>query len=84
MGGLSRLHTDKADTQHLRLLLRACHERPRGCRAAEHRNEIAPPKLEHAASPLRYAGRDHDHRADEDRCGRSPVLSAYHAAPPSP
>jgi len=31
---LSRLHTDKADAQHLWLLLRVCCERPRG-RAAE-------------------------------------------------
>src|SRR6516164_1652082 len=37
---LSRLHTDKADTQHLRLLLRARRERPR-CNAAEQRDELA-------------------------------------------
>jgi hypothetical protein len=37
--GVSRLHTDKADTQH-RLLLRARRERPRR-RAAEQRHELA-------------------------------------------
>jgi hypothetical protein len=35
---LSGLHTDKADTQHLGLLLRSRRERPRG-RAAEQRDE---------------------------------------------
>src|SRR5215471_9602506 len=41
MWGVSRLHTDKADTQHLWLLLRPCRERQRR-RAAEQRDELAP------------------------------------------
>src|SRR5215510_9960395 len=41
MWGLSRLHTDKADTQHLWLLLRLRRERPRRRRAAEERYERA-------------------------------------------
>jgi hypothetical protein len=40
--GLSRLHTDKADAQHLWLLLRARRQRQRD-RAAEQRYELAPP-----------------------------------------
>jgi hypothetical protein len=39
--GLSRLHTDKADTQHPWLLLRSRRERPRRCRAAEQGDELA-------------------------------------------
>jgi hypothetical protein len=39
MWGLSGLHTDKADAQHLWLLLRARRKRPCGCRAAEQRYE---------------------------------------------
>jgi hypothetical protein len=35
--GFPRLNADKTDTQHLRLLLRACGERPRHSRAAEQR-----------------------------------------------
>jgi hypothetical protein len=43
MWGVSRLHTDKADTQHLRLLLRARRERPTSRRAAAKQDdEIAP------------------------------------------
>src|SRR5262249_53228232 len=45
MWGVSRLHTDKADTQHLWLLLRARLERPKKLkrrRAAEQRDELAP------------------------------------------
>jgi hypothetical protein len=42
--GLSRLHTDKADAQHLWLLLRARRERPRR-RAAEHTEKCAPPHV---------------------------------------
>jgi hypothetical protein len=41
MWGVSRLHTDKADTQHLWLLLRARRERPRSS-TAEQRDEPAP------------------------------------------
>src|SRR5215472_13235284 len=41
MWSLSRLHTDKANAQHL-VLLRARRERPRRSRAAEQRDEIAP------------------------------------------
>jgi hypothetical protein len=41
MWGLSRLHTDKADTQHLRLLLRARRERPTDQGAPEQPNELA-------------------------------------------
>src|SRR5437763_14068718 len=43
MWGLSGLHTDKADTQHLRLLLRPRRERPRCCCAAKQRDELPPP-----------------------------------------
>src|SRR5262249_51087800 len=43
MWGVSRLHTDKADTQRLWLLLRARRERPRCGRATEHRYELATP-----------------------------------------
>src|SRR5262245_30160889 len=39
--GLSRQHTDKADTQHLWLLLRARRERPRRGRATEQRHELS-------------------------------------------
>jgi len=39
--GLSRLHSDKADTQHFRLLLRARRERPRDSRAAQTADEIS-------------------------------------------
>src|SRR5262245_33347710 len=42
MWGVSRLHTDKADTQHLWLLLRLRRERPRR-RAAEKGDELAAP-----------------------------------------
>jgi hypothetical protein len=43
MWGLSGLHTDKADTQHLWLLLRPRRERPRCCcAAAKQDDEIAP------------------------------------------
>jgi hypothetical protein len=42
MWGLSRLHTDKADAQHLWLLLRARRERPCGRCAANQRDELAP------------------------------------------
>jgi hypothetical protein len=42
MWGVSRLHTDKADTQHLWLLLRARRERPHSRCAAEQRDERAP------------------------------------------
>jgi len=44
MWGVSRLHTDKADTQHLRLLLRTGRERrpSRGRAAAKQDDEIAP------------------------------------------
>src|SRR5947209_16627964 len=48
---LSRLHTDKADTQHLRLQLRPRRERPRRRRTAEQPYELAPPHVEHGASP---------------------------------
>src|SRR5262249_33957742 len=41
MWSVSRLHTDKADTQHLWLLLRARRERPRHGRTAEQRDELA-------------------------------------------
>src|SRR5256886_128575 len=41
MLSLSRLHTDKADAQHL-MLLRARRERPRHRRAAEQRDALAP------------------------------------------
>jgi hypothetical protein len=41
MWGVSGLHTDKADTQRLWLLLRARRERPRSRRAAEERDELA-------------------------------------------
>jgi hypothetical protein len=40
--GLSRLHTDKADAQHLRLLLRARRKRQRNYRAADETDELAP------------------------------------------
>src|SRR5262249_48095836 len=40
--GLSRQHTDKADAQHLRLLLRTRRERPSCRSAAEQRDELAP------------------------------------------
>jgi hypothetical protein len=40
MWGVSRLHTDKADAQHL-VLLRARRERPRSRRAAQQRDELA-------------------------------------------
>src|SRR5215813_2323666 len=40
MWGVLRLHTDKADTQHLWLLLRAHRERPRSSRATEQRHEL--------------------------------------------
>src|SRR5262245_9812401 len=39
--GLSRLHTDKSDAQHLWVLLRTRRERPRG-HATEQRDEFAP------------------------------------------
>ena len=39
---LSRLHADKADTQHLRLQLRARGKRPRDRATAEKRNELTP------------------------------------------
>src|SRR5262249_31524140 len=42
MWGVSRQHTDKADAQHLRLQLRAHGKRPRGSRAAEEGDELAP------------------------------------------
>src|SRR4029077_10039742 len=45
MWGVSRLHTDKADTQHLWLLLPPRRERPRGRCAAEKRDERAAPHL---------------------------------------
>src|SRR5262249_55983231 len=45
MWGVSRLHTDKADTQHLWLLLRARHNRPRRRRGAHQRDEVASPHL---------------------------------------
>jgi hypothetical protein len=53
MWGVSRLHTDKADAQHLRLL-GARRERPRG-RAAEQRDELAPFQLTklHALTPAK-------------------------------
>src|SRR6516225_4797911 len=41
--GLPGLNADKPDTQHLRLLLCARRERPRGRRAAEKRDELAAP-----------------------------------------
>src|SRR5262249_29121448 len=43
MWGVSGLHTDKADAQHLWLLLRPRRERPGGCRAADERYKLAPP-----------------------------------------
>jgi hypothetical protein len=44
MWGVSRLHTDKADTQHLWLLLRARRDRERPGRrsAAKQDDDIAP------------------------------------------
>jgi hypothetical protein len=42
MWGVSRLHTDKADTQHLWLLLRARRERPGRRSAAKQDDDIAP------------------------------------------
>jgi Tripartite tricarboxylate transporter family receptor len=42
LSDFSRLHTDKADAQHLWLLLRARRERPRDRRAAENGDELAP------------------------------------------
>src|SRR5215813_12448267 len=51
MWGLSRLHPDKADTQHLRLLLRARRERPGSSRAAEQSDELASPYVEHGLLP---------------------------------
>jgi hypothetical protein len=41
----SGLHTDKADPQHLRVLLRTRGERPRGCRATEKLDELSPPHV---------------------------------------
>src|SRR5262245_53522542 len=41
MWGLSGLHTDKADVQHLWLLLRKRGKWPRGCRATEQGDELA-------------------------------------------
>jgi len=41
LSDFSRLHTDKADAQHLWLLLRARRERRRGCRAPKQRDEFA-------------------------------------------
>jgi hypothetical protein len=38
---LSRLHPDKADTQHLRLQLRVHDKRPRGRNTAEQRDDLA-------------------------------------------
>src|SRR5262249_13860331 len=80
MWGLSGLHTDKADSQHLVLLGLRC-KRPRR-RAADERDELAPSHVEHAAS-LR-AIRWPMTTIDEGRCGRSPARSAYHATAPSP
>jgi hypothetical protein len=47
MWGVLRLHTDKADTQHLWLLLRARRERPeqRSRRAAERSYELPTPDV---------------------------------------
>src|SRR6516162_5858275 len=42
MWGVSRLHTDKADTQHLWLLLRTGRERRPGRRRAAEQKEFAP------------------------------------------
>jgi hypothetical protein len=51
MRGLSRLHTDKADTQHLWLLLRARRERPRGRYAAEDSDEITASHVRRTRQP---------------------------------
>jgi hypothetical protein len=48
MWSLSRLHTDKADAQHLVLLRPRC-ERPRDYCPAEQRDKVAPPQDEHTA-----------------------------------
>ena len=46
MWSLSRLHTDKANAQHL-VLLRPCRERPRDHCATDQRDELAPLHVEH-------------------------------------
>src|SRR5262249_46167883 len=41
--GRRRSRSKEPNDRHLRWLLRACRERPHGCRAAEQRDELAPP-----------------------------------------
>src|ERR1700730_4303109 len=73
MRGLSRLHTDKADTQHLWLLLRARREWPCSRGAAEDSDEIAAshvrrtrqPRFDHSTAPC-----DRDADAGPCRCVR--------------
>src|SRR5262249_43366076 len=45
---------EHADAAHLLGLLRARRERPRGCCAAEERNEFAPPHVWHGLSSLPF------------------------------
>jgi len=46
---------EHADAPHALAPLRARRERPRGCRAAEKRDEVAPPLVEHGAFFPRWA-----------------------------
>jgi hypothetical protein len=60
-------------------LLRSRRKRPRGPRAAEQGDELAPSYGEHGTcSPLRAGGANSDHRPANDPCSRFSAPSAYH------
>src|SRR5215469_4282839 len=62
-----------ADAPHAFGLLRARHERPRGCRATEQRDEVAAPQVGHRAFPPSC----HPHPSVESASKRRPVRSVY-------
>jgi hypothetical protein len=59
-------------------------ERPRGCRAAEQRDEVAPSHVEHGAPPLGPAPPSNDHQPADGPCSRFAPSSVYHGVDRNP
>jgi hypothetical protein len=77
-GGVVSLPTPRPRFDEVMPLLRAA-SRPRGSRAAEQRDELAPSYVEHGASPpLRALGASNDHQPADGPCSRLLQAQPYH------